>query len=81
MYAHVCSADIRGKTTKRTLCKSYSGPTPKVLDVRSFLKTLWIIRECTRHSLDHCARTSGRTLGLLDVRKSDRELVADFPYK
>jgi hypothetical protein len=34
-----------------------------------------------RHPLDHYARTTGRTLWLPDVRRSDKELVADFLYK
>jgi hypothetical protein len=31
--------------------------------------------------LDHCAKTIGCTLGLLNVCYSVRELVANFPYK
>jgi hypothetical protein len=50
-------------------------------DVRYFLNTHWIIPRRTRHLLDQCARTNGRTLGLPDVHRSDKELVADFHYK
>jgi hypothetical protein len=55
----------------------YVGPP----DVRYFLNTLWIISRRTRYFLDHCARTTERTLGLPNVRRFDRELVADFSYK
>jgi hypothetical protein len=41
---------------------------------------LWVMPGRTKHHLDHCTRTIGRTLGLLDVRWFDIKLVADFPY-
>jgi hypothetical protein len=55
----------------------YVGPP----DVHYFFNILWVISRRMRHSLDYCARTTGRTLGLPNVRLSDKELVADFPYK
>jgi hypothetical protein len=57
--------------------RTYVGPP----DVRYFLNTLWVIPGRTRQPLDQCAQTTGRTLGLPDVRCSVRELVADFLYK
>jgi hypothetical protein len=73
MYAggppDVCSAN---RTTGRTWDhQTYA----------TFWKTLWIIPEHTRHPLDQCAQTTGRTLGLPDVCCFVRELVADFLYK
>jgi hypothetical protein len=43
--------------------------------------TLLVVPGRTRHPLDQCAKTIGRTLGLPDVRCSVRELVANFSYK
>jgi hypothetical protein len=46
-----------------------------------FLNTLWVIPGCTRYPLDHCAKTTGRTLRLPNVCCSIRESVANFPNK
>ena len=77
----IFSADDRVGTIGRTLCKSYRQMYVGPLDVRYFWNILWIILGRTRHPLDHCAKTTGFTLGLPDVRCSIRELVANFPYK
>jgi hypothetical protein len=47
----------------------------------TFWSTLWVIPGRMRHPLNQCAKTTGRTLGLPDVRCSVRELVTNFSYK
>jgi hypothetical protein len=72
-----------GGTTRRMLCtnvvgqRTYVGPP----DVRYYWDTLSVILGCMRRPLDHCAKTTGRTLGLPDVHCSVRELVTNFSYK
>jgi hypothetical protein len=61
--------------------QKYNGRTWDHQTNVTFWNTLWVIPRRTRHPLDQCAKTTGHTLGLLDVHYSVKELVANFPYK
>jgi hypothetical protein len=63
-----------------SVARTYEGG-PLDMTYATFWKTLWIIPGRTGHPLDQCAQTTGRTLGLPDIRCFVRELVADFLYK
>jgi hypothetical protein len=73
--------------TLLSIVRMYDGGPPDACsanstpDVCYFLYTLWVIPGRTRYPLNQHAKTTRRTLGLLNIRCSVRELVADFLYK
>jgi hypothetical protein len=69
----------KGGTIGHMLCKYYNGRAWDHRTYVTFWDTLWVMPRRTRHLLDHCAKTTRRTIGLLDVCCSVRELVVNFP--
>jgi hypothetical protein len=81
MYAAVFSADVRGRPSDVRSANRTSKRTWDHRTYATFWNTIWVMPGHTRHPLDHCTRTTGRMLGLPEVRYSVRELVANFPNK
>ena len=79
MYAYVFSVDVSRKPPN----VRYANSTQ--MHMRSHGCTLLygipFIPKYTKHPLDHCVSSTGRTLGLADVHCFSKELVEPLNYK
>jgi hypothetical protein len=84
MYTPISSANICGGPPDICFANStrmYMGPHERMLLFQEKKKKPLLIPGHTLHPFIHYVNSTGRTLGLVDVRCFFRELVAPLPYK